>query len=695
MKFKLILFFISFSTFVSAQLKPSQQWLDQKFSMFIHFGLYSEYGGVYEGKPVTKGYSEQIQSFAGIFSDWYGETAQRFNPVQWNADSIVSLAKSAGMKSIVFTSKHHDGFCMYDSKYTDFNIVDTTPYGRDLMKELAEACKRGGIGFSVYFSLIDWHYPQAYPISSHNADPNTPEHYQFNLKQVEEIMTNYGPISEIWFDMGSLIPEQSKGLYDLVNTLQPECMISGRLGNDYIDFAVMADNEYPDYKLAVPWQTAASMFDETWGYRSWQQRGEVGPKVEEKLRSLVKVISRGGNYLLNIGPRGDGSLVEFERDVLLKMGKWISDNSEAIYGSTSNPFDHTFSWGDITTKDNTIFAFIENMPSSKKVLLDGFEGKVDKVSVLATREACDFIQKNEKLEISLPSNLSAVDLPVLKITFKSGFVIKPSPIISSGLFTPENAVSVFGHSSLNYYGGYKSLIAYDWAFRTKRKAVSPKLLFSDNEKGKKLTVAIDGNLEEVELQSTEFNLVKLESNSVKWGNLFKKQGSGVFGFVEEENKSFIDTKANDSDWTKVADFSYGEKLQMPLGMRKSVLFLQEIESTKEQQIAVEIGSGNAVYILLNGKYITAHLSPERIKYEEEIVFLPLRKGDNQLIIKYYNGYEKSLNYSIRPLSEWHIYSISLPSLSLEKADFHTISIRSSNPESKVSPLRMNNIQISF
>ena len=267
MRHKLLLAFLSVFAISLAQNKPTQEWLDQKFSMFIHFGLYSEYGGVYQGEPVERGYSEQIQSFAGIFSDWYSATADEFNPIKWDADNIVGLAKKAGMKSIVLTSKHHDGFCMYHSQYTSFNIVDATSYGRDLMKELANACHRGGIEFGVYYSLIDWHFPQAYPISSHNADPITSQHFEFNMNQVREVMTNYGDISEIWFDMGSLTPEQSKELYELVNQLQPNCMISGRLGNDYVDFSVMADNEYPDYKLGVPWQTAASIFDETWGYR--------------------------------------------------------------------------------------------------------------------------------------------------------------------------------------------------------------------------------------------------------------------------------------------------------------------------------------------------------------------------------------------------------------------------------------------
>ena len=140
----------------------------------------------------------------------------------------------------------------------------------------------------VYFSLIDWHYPHGYPISSHNADPLTPQHYEFNLKQVEEIMTNYGEISEIWFDMGSLTLEQSQGLYELVDRLQPGCMISGRLGNDYVDFAVMADNEYPEYKLGVPGRPLPRCLTRR-GYRSWQERGEVQTKVKREDREPGEV----------------------------------------------------------------------------------------------------------------------------------------------------------------------------------------------------------------------------------------------------------------------------------------------------------------------------------------------------------------------------------------------------------------------
>ena len=607
------------SLLLSAEQKPTQQWFDQKFSMFIHFGLYSVYGGVYEGKPVTRGYSEQIQSFAGIFSDWYVQTAREFNPQQWNPDSIVALAKMAGMQSIIFTSKHHDGFCMYHSQYTDFNIVDATPYGKDLMKELAEACRRGGIGFGVYFSLIDWHYPQAYPISSHNADPLTPEHEEYNIKQVEEIMTRYGDISEIWFDMGSLTPKQSKRLYELVSRLQPQCMISGRLGNDYVDFAVMADNEYPNYHLGVPWQTAASMFDETWGYRSWQKRGSVQEKVEEKIASLIRVVGAGGHYLLNIGPRGDGYVVEFERDVLYGIGEWLR----------SNPLEYSSSW------------------------------KVDP----------------EKAPL-LPMNPSA-------------------PLIKKRLLTYQNATPLFGHSSLNYYAGYKSVIGYDWLFSSNRRKNALELFFTDNEKGRKISLNIDGNIVPVTLSSDFYEIIKLSENEVHWQSVYRKAGRGVFGYVKEEGVSTVDSNVLKSEWQLVPAFKMGEIYTEEIQPRESALFLHEVTSSREQTIAVEVSCGNGVYILLNGEYLTAHLSPLRISEQKELLLLSLKKGLNQLVIKYYNGYDKTFSYSVNPLKSWKMYSQKLDPVTINKEKEHTLSLRVDDAPSRVAPMRLHNLQIAI
>lgn len=208
---KLLILLLMCMTLIPASGKESQErWHHNKYSMFIHFGLYSELGGVWEGKPVTRGYSEQIQSFAGIFSDWYGDTALRFNPTLFHADSIVALAKKAGMRSIIFTTKHHDGFCMFKTATTDYNSYDATPGKRDFVKELAEACKRGGINFGMYFSLIDWHFPQAYPISSHNCDFITPQHHEFTKQQVTELLTNYGPSPNFGLIWVPILPNKAK-----------------------------------------------------------------------------------------------------------------------------------------------------------------------------------------------------------------------------------------------------------------------------------------------------------------------------------------------------------------------------------------------------------------------------------------------------------------------------------------------------
>lgn len=158
--------------------------------------------------------------------------------------------------------------------------------------------------------------------------------------------------------MGANTPAQSKELYELVHQYQPDCMVSGRLGNDWYDFCVMADNDYPDKTLHAPWQSAASMFDETWGYRAWQDRGCIENKVREKTRSLINVVSRGGNYLLNIGPKGNGAVVDFEKEVLEQVGDWLSRYGYAVYQTEASPFQEEFTWGEVTRKDNHLYLFL-------------------------------------------------------------------------------------------------------------------------------------------------------------------------------------------------------------------------------------------------------------------------------------------------------------------------------------------------
>ena len=470
-------------------------------------------------------------------------------------------------------------------------------------------------------------------------------------------------------------------------------MISGRLGNDYVDFSVMADNEYPDYKLGVPWQTAASFFDETWGYRSWQERGSLQEKVDEKIKSLIKVISRGGNYLLNIGPKGDGSIVEFESEALKQIGLWVKTNQEAIYGTTANPFHQIFDWGDITTKGDALYLFVEKMPQSGEITLSGYNGIVSDVKLLSDNRTCNFKETKEGLKIQLPTNLTSDNIPVLKVSFRDGFNVRPKTVIKSGLLTAQSATPTYGHSSIDYYGGYKSLISYNWSFETNKKSVKPTVYFSENEKDKLVSIVVDNNEQQILLAGGKSKSINLPKGTVNWGGLYTKRGRGVFGFVEEENGKQITPEEKEANWKDVEDFKYGEKQEVKLNPRGSVIFLQELKSTKDQTIAIEVGSGNAVYILLNGEYITAHFSPERKEWQKEIVFLSLKKGMNQLLIKHFNRFEDTLYYSLNPLNSWEVFSQELQPVTLNNDNVHHISLKLAEPDSKVSPLKLNNVEI--
>lgn len=328
-----------------------KEWQSDKYGMFIHFGVYSDLGGMWKGAPVPY-YSEQIMNHARIPISEYEAAARRFNPQQWDADAVVRLAKEAGMKYIVFTTKHHDGFCMFKTETTDYNIVDFTEFRRDPVEELAEACRRHGIKLGFYYSLPDWHYPGGVPRV--DPDPNTnctqivnqmysplemvtPALEDYIVAQLTELCSNYGEVETIWIDMGIVTPEQSQRFRKTIKDLQPGCLISGRIMNNQGDYLTLPDNGEVVGYSDLAWDNPASFYG-TWGYNSWIKRPEVALQVNRQLSRLMNTISHGGVFLLNIGPKGDGTVLDYEKDILLSMSQWIDKNQEAIYGSEASPF---------------------------------------------------------------------------------------------------------------------------------------------------------------------------------------------------------------------------------------------------------------------------------------------------------------------------------------------------------------------
>ena len=621
----------------SAQISQEaySKWHHNKFSMFIHFGLYSVYGGVYQGQPVKFGYSEQIQSFAGIFSDWYGNTALKFNPEKFNADEIVALAKEAGMRSIVITTKHHDGFCLFKTATTEYNSVDATPAKRDYVKELSDACRRGGINFAMYFSLIDWNYPHAYPISSHNCDFITPQHHEFTKAQVTELLTNYGPISELWFDMGSNRPEQSKELYELVHKLQPDCMVSGRLGNGWYDFAVMADNTYPEGALQAPWQSAASMFDETWSYRSWQKRGDKHEKAMEKLRSLINVVSHGGNFLLNIGPRGDGSVVEFESEVLKEMGAWLKENGEAIYGTEASPFREDFAWGTSTRKGNKLYLILSGeYPTNGAIELNmpGYKLQESKGNLTSAS------MKGNKLMISLPEDAyNDQTIQVVELTFNREVL----PQASANAKRTAN----YSYDCFDYYSNYRSTVSYEWALKKNTSKVE--LTYTPEELGKGIAM----NDQIVKLEGGKAITLKVDPKT-QWGKRYMcGPGGSLFDGSSTISTDLEKSPVRRSKWQEIEK----DQMTFPTNILCSYYVLQEVESPKAQDILMDVAAGNGIEVFVNGKSIMKHINPYRCKYREEKVLVHLEKGKNQIVVRMYNRFEKETGFLLRPSAEQVIY----------------------------------------
>ncbi|MCK9450955.1 MAG: alpha-L-fucosidase [Bacteroidales bacterium] len=444
------------------------EWENQKFSMFIHWGLYSLPAGVWQGEKIN-GYSEQIKGHAKISREEYRKLVSQFNPTNWSADSVALLAKRAGMKSIVITAKHHDGFCLFDSKYTTFDVVDATPYQKDVLKDLADACERHTLKFGVYFSLIDWDYEYATPFESvRNSDSIPPLHHQYNLNQVEELLTNYGVISEIWFDMGAPTYSQSKEIATLVKQLQPNCQISGRIWNDQGDFAVMGDNLKPDFKMGVPWQTPASMFPETWSYRSWQERPSIEEKIQEKIHDLINIVGMGGNYLLNIGPKGDGTIIPFEQQVLEGIGKWLAENGEAIYGTTISPIDSQ-SWGSTTAKEGKLYLHIINFPKNNILNIKGLNSNIKNAYLLTDSTiSLQNSTTDSSFEIDL-TNLINRDkyATVVVLEYENELRYTPENAIypnmeSTFILTKDNAAKLHSFSGHDYYSTRPTVVKYKW-----------------------------------------------------------------------------------------------------------------------------------------------------------------------------------------------------------------------------------------
>lgn len=352
-------------------------WRDARFGMFIHWGLYSEAAGYWNGKP-TQGAGEWMMTDMRIPRLQYAKLASGFDPVEFDADQWAKVASDAGMKYLVITSKHHEGFSMFRTKATDYNVEDDTPWHKDPLLALSKACRRHGIKFCVYYSIMDWHSPDQIP-----AKPD-PEHPAYNPTSFEagqkeayirymetelkELITQYHP-ALIWFDgqwMNGWTDEDGRNLYRYLHTLDPKLIINDRVkgAGDYeTPEQYIPSNGLPGHD----WETCMTMND-TWGFKkddtNWKSAATL-------IRNVVDIASKGGNYLLNVGPTAEGTIPDPSVERLKEIGQWMNVNGSAIYGSSASPFTRQLPWGRCTTKTSrhatTLYLHVFDWPADGKL----------------------------------------------------------------------------------------------------------------------------------------------------------------------------------------------------------------------------------------------------------------------------------------------------------------------------------------
>ncbi|WP_212001991.1 alpha-L-fucosidase [Chitinophaga sp. HK235] len=450
---KLVLFLFALSCAtqsIFAQTPTSQDqhmkwWREARFGMFIHWGVYAQLAGNWQGHQIGRG-GEWIMNRGKISVADYQQVAKSFNPVKYDADAWVKAAKDAGMKYIVITAKHHDGFAMFKSGASKWNIADATPYGKDVLKPLAAACKKYGLKLGFYYSQAQdwnnpggaaarkatsegWANPDSAKIDAYTKDNTghwdpaqtsaTMGEYidEVAVPQVKELLSNYGDVAVLWWDTPTNMTDEFAKKLQAVLSLQPNIITNDRLKRPNFP----GDYKTPEQKIPTQseldgrdWETCMTM-NGTWGYKNYDNKWK---STETLIRNLVDIASKNGNYLLNIGPDALGQFPQGSIDGLKGIGQWMKVNGEAIYATNGSPLG-ALPWGRCTKKTNgsntTLYLHVFNWPADGKLVVPGLKNKINSAQLLAGGKKLSTTTTDEGVVINVPAQAPDAIATVIKV----------------------------------------------------------------------------------------------------------------------------------------------------------------------------------------------------------------------------------------------------------------------------------------
>jgi len=407
--------------------------------MFIHFGLYTDPGGIWNGRKIDRSYSEWLQASEMVPREEYRKLAGAFNPSNFRADDWIREAKNAGMRYFLITAKHHDGFCLWPTRVSDYNVMDATPFKRDILGELAEACRSHGVKLGFYYShWMDWDgsggdvfYPDDVPTKDlsgsefvHPSQDEFERYWQEKcLPQIRELMENYQP-DFLWFDSWGdhtsdyVTPKRQDELIDLIRACDDSCLVNSRINfaepSERCDYLSMMDNSFPDKSFNKPWETSGTL-NHSWAYHrldyDWKS-------TEQLLKYLVGNASYGGNYQLNVGPMPDGRFQKAATRRLREIGCWMDVNGESVYGTSASPLG-AMPWGRITVKNDadsiTYYLHLWDVTPDSEIVVDGLTEGVESAVVLESGQPVTTSPGDHGLRVRVPEEVSGLSLPVVRV----------------------------------------------------------------------------------------------------------------------------------------------------------------------------------------------------------------------------------------------------------------------------------------